>query len=119
MRYLFIALTMSLMAASYAFSDEPSNDGADQAAIDPSANIDNNNVNLQEGNSSNWGWWNVGARYAYPYFGYGYNYGYGRGYGYGCGSYPEYYTGCGGYTNYYSWGFYNPNYLYRVAPMVR
>lgn len=116
MRYIFIVLTMSLMAASYAFSDEPSNQNADQAAIDQSANADSDSLNLQDGNSSNWGWWN-------RYFGYGYGgygYGYGRGYGYGgCGNYyPAYYGGCGGYRNYFSWGFYNPNYLYRVAPMT-
>lgn len=117
MRYIFIALTMGLLAGS-AFSNEQINDTVDQATIDQAANSANDNLDLKDGKSSSWGWWNLGY---YRNYGYGYGLGYGSGYGYyGCGrSYPAYYSACGGGYPYYSWGFYNPNYLYRVAPMVR
>lgn len=102
MKYILLALTLSC-AAGYAFADE-ANDNND---------IDQNDeaLNLEEGNSSNY-WLNWGT---YGRGGLGYGLGYGYGFGNCCGRNLSY-NGIG--FSGPNWGFYNQFYLFRSPPAV-
>ncbi|USN50794.1 MAG: hypothetical protein H6731_11150 [Myxococcales bacterium] len=116
MKYFIFACTFSCLAANFALSANSDEVNYNQDNIEQYGNYDQENLNLQDGNSSNMGWWNFGRHRT--------NF-YNVGYGHGCCHHQYTNCGCPNYRRYhscgfnnYSWGYYNPMYLYRVPPMV-